>query len=567
VIYLADLSQFAKAYFLLYTGDIISALSSIGLNNIIILNSKNALLYAPESFSDELLNTIPEIDLWRNSFPIGDLGIITNNLDNGVSIRDAVGSQVIIQEQTSYINLNGNGVLIAIIDSGIDYTHPDFIYPNGTSKIIRLWDQENQQGNPPEGYLFGTEYTNEQLNEAIVNNDTSLSVDSLGYGTLNAGVAAGLGNVAPAYRGIAIGAELLVVKLRPNLNIYTGNTIYYNNIDLFAAINYVLQVAQQLGRPLVINLSVGGRFGNYSDTTLLNSLRAYLNRGIVIVSGAGDDGNSDVHYSGRFSVTGEFQDVDIEVGEGQRNLDIYLSVNIPDKVSIAIISPSGQMTRKLEYRKQVHTGRFNIEDVFYQVNYYFPELLTGDLMATISLRNVKPGIWTIRLYADYVVNGVHDLYLPPRSMLPVGTRFVKSDPFGTINLFGIDKNVITVGAYDIIANGVSRISSRGTLGQEDTLKPDLVAPGVNIISTFPGGNYNTITGTGASSSITAGVVALLLQYFVVDGNSLQSAYTEIIKTYLISGADTKTIYNYPNVSEGYGLLNIGNTLIQIDVTI
>jgi subtilisin family serine protease len=564
---LADLSQFVKSYFILYSGDIRSALSSIGLSNIIILNAKNALLYAPENFNDALLNTIKQIELWRSYFPMSHLGTVTNNISSGVSVRDAVGSQVLIQEQTSYVNLTGRGVLIAIIDSGIDYTHPDFIYPNGNSKIIRLWDQENQQGTPPEGYLFGTEYTNERINEAIVNNDTSLSVDSLGYGTLSAGIAAGIGNVSTTYRGVAIGAELIVVKLKPLLNIYTEDRIYYSHIDLFAAIDYVMRVAQELNRPLVINLSIGGRFGNYSDTTFLNALRSQLRRGVVVVSGAGDDGNADIHYSGRFSVNGETQDVDIEVGEGQRNLDIYLSADMPDKVSISIISPSGQMTRKLSYKTVFHSGIFNIEDVNYSVTYFYPEILTGDLIATIRLEDVKPGIWTIRLYADYVVNGIHDLYLPPRNMLPVGTRFVKSDPFGTIDLFGVDQNIITVGAYDVIANGVARISSRGTLNQQDTIKPDLVAPGVNIISTFPGGSYNTITGTGASSSIVAGVVSLLLQYFLVDRNSLQSAYTEIIKTYLIAGADTKLIYSYPNVSEGYGLLNIEDTLVQIDLTI
>ena len=564
---MADLSQFVKSYFILYTGDIRAGLSAIGLNNIIILNSKNALLYAPENFNDLVLDTVKEIDLWRAYFPVAHLGTVTNNLSGGVSVRDSVGAQTLIQEQTAYVNLTGRGVLIAIIDSGIDYTHPDFIYPNGQTKIVRLWDQENQQGSPPEGYLFGTEYTNVEINEAIANNDTSLSIDSLGNGTLTAGMAAGLGTVSTTFRGVAPNAELIVVKLKPILNVYTGDRIYYSNVDLMAAIDYAQKVSQQLGAPLVINLSVGGRFGNYSDTTLLNALRIQLRRAQVVVSGAGDDGNADVHYSGRFSVNGETQDVEIEVGEGQENLDIYLSVDMPDKASIAIISPSGQMTRKFDYRTRFHTGIFNIEDVSYAVDYLYPELLTGDLIATISLRNIKPGIWTIRLYADYVVNGVHDLFLPTRAMLPPGTRFVKSDPLGTINLYGTDKNVITVGAYDVIANGVARISSRGTLNQQDVIKPDLVAPGVNIISTFPGGVYNTMTGTAASSAIVAGVVSLLLQYFVVDRHSLQSAYPEIIKTYLVAGADTKIIYTYPNVSEGYGLLNIEDTLVQMDLTI
>ena len=85
-------------------------------------------------------------------------------------------------------NLTGKGVIIAILDSGIDFRHPDFIDDNGNSRILHIWDQ-NQPGNPPDGFDFGTEYSNSEINMAI-NNEIEISeMDLDSHGTAVAGIA------------------------------------------------------------------------------------------------------------------------------------------------------------------------------------------------------------------------------------------------------------------------------------------------------------------------------------------------------------------------------------------
>ena len=108
-------------------------------------------------------------------------------------------------------NLNGTGVLVGIIDSGIDYTHPDFIKEDGTTRIAALWDQSAEDGNPPEGYFLGTLYSSSQINKALTEEQTENrrqtvpETDLSGHGTHVAGIAAG-------NTGVAGKAEIIVVK-------------------------------------------------------------------------------------------------------------------------------------------------------------------------------------------------------------------------------------------------------------------------------------------------------------------------------------------------------------------
>ena len=158
--------------------------------------------------------------------------------------------------------LSGSGVLIACIDSGIDYLLRDFQNETG-SRILYLWDQTiRDTGRIPEGFSKGAEYTKEDIDRAIAaaneRNDRAWDIvpsrDVTGHGTAVAGIAAG-SSVSPLYQGIAPGSDLLIVKL-------AGNT-QTNGIttDLMRGITYVVQKAQQLGRPVAINLSIGDTYG------------------------------------------------------------------------------------------------------------------------------------------------------------------------------------------------------------------------------------------------------------------------------------------------------------------
>ena len=122
-----------------------------------------------------------------------------------------------VQSQARY-NLNGRGVLIGIIDSGIDYTHPDFRYPDGSTRILCIWDQ-SVVGTPPPGFMSGHLYTREDINMALASVDPFSVVpqqDFIGHGTAVAAIAAGNGATSGGVeQGAAPEAELIIVKLAP----------------------------------------------------------------------------------------------------------------------------------------------------------------------------------------------------------------------------------------------------------------------------------------------------------------------------------------------------------------
>ncbi len=156
------------------------------------------------------------------------LGEINRGTFGGVVATEEMG--VNFFKNNPNINITGRGTLISIADTGIDYLHPDFIYPDGTSKIVYLWDQ-TKEGTPPDGFYIGTEYTREDINRAIAENDPSLSQDEVGQGTMLSGICSGLGNVNSEYAGIAEDSELIIIKLGK----IDG---FYNSAMLFAASQY-----------------------------------------------------------------------------------------------------------------------------------------------------------------------------------------------------------------------------------------------------------------------------------------------------------------------------------------
>lgn len=155
------------------------------------------------------------------------------------------------------LGLTGKGVLLAIIDSGIDYTHPDFRNADGTTRLLALWDQ-TIEGMPPKGYRIGTEFTREELNQSLRENRV-LSRDLSGHGTAVAGIAAGNGRASKGkYRGVAPESELLVVKLGiPRPDSFPRTT------ELIQGVDYAVRKALELSMPLVINLSFGNTYGSH----------------------------------------------------------------------------------------------------------------------------------------------------------------------------------------------------------------------------------------------------------------------------------------------------------------
>lgn len=554
-----------KSYIVIYNTsiqDFESELQQNSINRYIILNDLLAAIYVEDDFEEENLSNLQTISWWEISNPMSSLINITDNLNQGESVKSAAGTDYIYNNP--YITPTGEDVLIAIIDSGINYLHPDFINQNQTTKIVSIWDQESTSKEAPEGYLFGSEFTKEEINEAIRENNSTLSKDEIGTGTIASGIAAGLGRLNNEYDGVAIGAELVIVKLRAYTGYYKEDKINYQVSDFLAGIKYVTELADRLNKKIVINITVAQRSQTTIEASLLDTF-TYLNRsGYIVVSGAGNEGDTDIHYRGNIQITDNYQDIIIQVGE-QSNLDIILCPTGPDKIGASIISPSGEMSYTINYAPDnfSYSGRFNLEDTEYELNYIYPWLQSGNLQLIARLKDVKPGIWTLRLYPEFIIKGEYDVYLPNKNLISNETRFINPTSEGTITFFATTRNVITVGAYNDKTNGIWIGSSNGSL-RTSPIKPDIVAPGVDIIAPNNNNSYTTATGTGVSSSMVAGVLAVIIDYISTqEEDSKIVLYTQVLKTYLMLGATKKEIYTYPNTSEGYGNLNLEETLRQI----
>jgi subtilisin family serine protease len=286
--------------------------------------------------------------------------------------------------------------------------------------------------------------------------------------------------------------------------------------------------------------------------------------GVIIVSGSGNEGNTDIHYEGKIRNKNSTEDIFIQVGE-QLALTIMLTVNGIDKIGVQLISPSGELSHIVNYKPEYYPykGEFNIENTSYEIVYYYPRLQSGSEQTNVYIKDIKPGIWILRLLPEFVIEGEYDIYLPNKSLMSEDTRFVDPNSFSTTTLYATTENMITVGTYDDKTNSIWIESSKGPVKRK-RIKPDIVAPGVDIIGPYINKSYNTGTGTGVSSSIVCGVLAILLEYISKQKKGSKNLlFTRVLKTYLMLGATKQPIYEYPNVSQGYGILNLKETIDQI----
>ena len=458
-------------------------------------------------------------------------------------------SSCITQVTLPPLSLTGNGVLVGFVDSGIDLTHPDFQDSNGNSRVLFLWDQTRDEY-PPDGYLFGTEYNNEQINEALRMGKT-LSKDESGHGTAAAGIACGNGNASNGrYRGIAPETELIVVKMRKNKGLYPRTT------ELLSGIDYCIRKALKFNRPLVLNISFGNNYGSHTGNSLSE---LYLNRvsllgRISIIAAAGNEGASPVHTSGFLDQT---VNVDFSISERQTSLNMQLWKDYADDVRIKLRAPSGteytlsdNFGTNIETLDQTRIAFYNSAPSPFQrlQEYYFEFFPIADNFYLTS------GVWSLIIEPISIKNGSFEMWFPSASSLNGSTRFLSPDPYNTLTIPSSANSVITVGAYDAKTNTPADFSGRGAAAMPNLLtKPDLVAPGVSIIvPSFPGG-YQTVSGTSFAAPFVAGSAALLMEWGIVKRNNL-FLYGEQLKTWLIAGAKELPGYPIPNPRTGWGAL-------------
>lgn len=511
-----------------------------------------------------------EEELYRGFY---EYGFFYNTLPKLYTLLDTVSldaSSITTVQTQPVLNLKGTNVLLGFIDTGIDYTHPAFRKTDGSSRIYGLWDQTIQEGRPPFDLEYGTAYNNDDLNNALAS-ENPLSVipseDTNGHGTFLAGVAGGSSLPQSDFNGAAPDSMLAVVKLKEakqylkSLFFATGDMPAYQSTDIMMGIRYLTLLADELKKPLVICFSLGTNQGPHTGVSPVDSMLAIANnyRGLHSIVAAGNEAGKAHHYYGSFSGNETSIDVEILVPENTSGFYVEFWSNPPEVFAVGFESPLGEIVQKISPRISFSENiSFILEDTKIFVSSEMFQTISGNQLIFIRFNNPTPGIWKIRIYTNMQGQGSFHLWLPITGLANPNITFIQPNPDTTLTAPSDSASVITAAAYNAYNNSLFLNSSRGYT-RSGQIKPDLAAPGVNVLGPAPKNQFTTMSGTSVSAAITAGGSALLVEWGMRRTPPRIFNNTEL-KTLLIRGARRTPERLYPNREWGYGTLDIYQVL-------
>lgn len=423
---------------------------------------------------------------------------------------------------------------------------------------------------PPEGYQIGVEFNQEQINEALEAEGEGRfrkvpSRDVTGHGTAVAEIAAGNGMSSEGrYAGVAPQADLIVVKLgSPRQESFPRTT------ELMRALDYVVKKSVEMAKPTAINLSFGNTYGSHDGTSLLERFIdnvSEIGQNVICV-GSGNEGAAGGHTAGEVK---DAVRVELAVAPYERTVNVQLWKEYADIFRITLISPGGE--RQIVETEQGGTIRLSMEQT--QLLIYIGEPAPYSVNQEIYFdfipkqNYIDSGVWTFLLEPLKVVTGNYYFYLPSSVVLNSGTRFFAPTPEVTFTIPSTSRRVITVGAYHAVYDSYADFSGRGYLLENrmeglvanESVKPDLAAPGVGIVISDGYGGTQEVTGTSFAAPFVTGAAALMMEWGIVKGND-PYLYGEKVKAYLRRGARPLRGEDvYPNARTGYGALCVEDSL-------
>lgn len=519
------------------------------------------------------------------------LGVVAVNAENLDRLRKDVPSIIFIESKSIYVlqeinpseadniktikinpylNLTGRGILVGIIDSGINYLNQEFMREDDTSRILYIWDQ-TVQGEEDNDLYIGTEYSNEKINEAINTYRKGgepytivPSKDEIDHGTKMAGIIGARGYNGQM-QGVANDCDFIAVKLLQSPNykkVLRDNNIpevpVYSNAEVLAAIEYLRKKCYELVRPMIIYMGVGSNDGSHDGYNItgrfITSIASKAN--IIFVLGTGNLGDSEGHVTEFIKNINEVSTVELKITRTIKSLSFYIWIEKPDRMALNIIDPVGEeFGFSLPRIYSVENKDFFLMNTTVRVECSDPENFTGHQVFYLSFTDIKEGIWKIQLRGEYITTGRYDIWLPDKMLLPEGTKFLNPNPYSTLTVPSTAKRVITISYYDSVNNSILASSGKG-FNTNYLVNPDIAAPGINILTTSGKDNkITTVSGSSAATAIAAGVCCLLTQWGIID-KKLRSIFSTQLRSTLIYGAKRERLYDYPNEDIGYGKLDL-----------
>lgn len=429
-------------------------------------------------------------------------------------------------------NVTGAGVVIGFVDTGIDITHPDFYFPNGSTKILYVWDQTTR-GHSPSGFGYGYECTSSDIQGG-----TCPEVDTFGHGTHVAGIAASSGQATGKYAGVAPDARIIFVK--SGNPVCDGESWNFYDAQILDGISYIVEKAAELKMRAVISLSLGGNIGGHDGTAPLElGLDAFVQAGTPIAVAAGNSARDDAHIRGQLSEGGNIT-INVQVRATTTDLEVDLWHSNQDKFDATLVAPDSE-TYSIPTPPGGATGDYGNITTLASSSVLGKELY----MEINATRELSTEVWRVMLKATKVTSGTGawDAWVDTASCIFPGAFFLpgdgyKIDSHDTIGIPGTARYVVTVGAYvtkaswvgldgkayghkGVAVGGITSFSSLGPT-RDGRIKPDIVAPGMLIASarsavipksnSDPDAFHRVLAGTSMATPHVAGVIALMLQY-------------------------------------------------------
>jgi subtilisin family serine protease len=465
-----------------------------------------------------------------------------------------------------YLGLSGKGVIIGIVDTGIDYTKDVFRFEDGTSKITSIWDQ-TLDGPRGSDLYFGAEFSRDQINEALRSEnpfDIVATKDTDGHGTFLASVAAG--RQTDEYVGAAPGANLVIVKLRRANNYYIERFFrlpdepnLYDSTDYLLGVSYIIDKAKELNLPVVICIGMGSNQGSHDGNSILEDYISFISKtpGYAVVTAAGNESNAKHHTFDIIPRSGASKVVGVRVGVKTTSFAMTIIGSANDIISIGITSPTGEVISRIPFRLNLQTKEeLTLEQTTVTIGYY----RDVSSLIFITFHNAKEGIWEVSLFGDFIISGEFNAYLPITGQVNPAVEFMKPVPSSTIVFPATSIRSITCGAYNSDDESLFISSSWGpTLFPR--MSPDIVAPGVDVRGVYPTG-YGLMTGTSVAAAIAAGAAAILMEWGIVN-QYLKSLDGDMIRILLSSGCKRDEGIRYPNTRWGYGKLDLFQTFSML----